>query len=1129
MSANSNPKMLKNCTRMSLFPFLAFGRKNTRNEKLYAVALCLPAPPLVSFGMFRRFTIAGLRVSGSCLLLLALLSAGCTKEARKNRYLARANADFAAGRYEQAEIEYRKVLQITPGGPSTIGHLGIIYHEQGRFPQALAFLRKAAEMAPGNSDFQLKLCLTKLSLGALKEARQDAERILQKQPGQEDALLVLAETTSNLKDLQETIRQVKGMRQQDKDRPGYHLALAVLYLRQGQVAEVAPELNQALALDPKLPAAHTALGNLYWMNNDLERADAAFKAGAELSPPRSSRRLKYADFKLKTGSTNEATKLLEELTRKVPDYLPPHIYLAQLAFAQDRLDDCSAILEKVIMKDPINIQAVLLGADVKLKKRQIPQATEELLRLSKIYPRSPGIQQLLAQCYLLNGEDAKAEASLKDALAVDPTFPEAVLALAQLSMKRGDFASAAVSLEQLLKRRPELSQAHLLLAAAYSSQKKLDQALAVYRQMQPLFPRNPQVPFLMAEILARQNQRAEARKGCDQSLELASDFLPPLELLVDLDLADKQPQAALKRVKEQIERRSAVPELQLLLARIYLSQEDYTQAEATLLKTIEMAPDLRAPYMLLARIFLSSGKTQQALDKLNSFVARTNDAPALMQIGIIQDSLTNYPAARDAYEKVLAVNPESGAALNNLAYLYCENFGQIDKALELADRARRLYPADPAMADTLGWILYRKAEYPKALALLTEAATAVPNEPEIQCHLGMVRYTLGQEGLARRALENAVNSDKDFPGKQKAQRCLAILAIDPKSSNPAALSQLEKRLAEDPNDSIALVRLADIHNRNGAPEKALKAYEQALARNPKNAFILASLARLYAAPDSFNSPKKALEYAKDAHAAAPDDASISQLLGHLAYESGDYKWAASLLKDAALKLPDQPLLLYDLARSCYGLGQLPAAEAAIQNALKGTAAFDQADDAKRFLSMLLAYRDPAQRTAVVSQLPDILKADPNYIPALMVSQLLQQEKGDFQTARKTLDQVLTLNPLFVPATRDLAILCFDRFPGESRTSELATKAREAFPDDPNLARVLGILAYRREDYSNAARFLKQSLQARGNDAELLYYLGMTQYRLKSPAESKQSLKRALDLNLAPQLAADANRILAELK
>jgi predicted Zn-dependent protease len=278
-----------------------------------------------------------------------------------------------------------------------------------------------------------------------------------------------------------------------------------------------------------------------------------------------------------------------------------------------------------------------------------------------------------------------------------------------------------------------------------------------------------------------------------------------------------------------------------------------------------------------------------------------------------------------------------------------------------------------------------------------------------------------------------------------------------------------------------------------------------------------------------NNPQKALEYAKDAHAAAPDEVSNAQLLGHLVCQAGDYKWAASLLQDAALKLPDQPALLYDLARSYYGLGQLPSAETALQSALKGAAAFDQAGEAKRLLSLLVAYRDPAQRQAVAPQLEAILKASPNYIPALMVNELLQQEKGNFPDARKTLDHVLSLNPLFVPATRDLALLCFDRFPDDSRTADLAAKARDAFPDDPNLAKVLGVVAYRRANYSAAAQYLKQSLPTRKNDGELLYYLGMAQYQLKAKAESKAALQQALALNIQAKLAGEARRVLAELK
>jgi len=1086
--------------------------------------------PFVSFRLLLGFSTATLRISAFCCLLFTFLCSGCTKESKTIRYLANANRDFAAGQFEKAEIEYRKVLQSAPDNATAIFQLGVIYYEQGRFPQALVYLKKAAELTPDNSDLRLKLCLTEFSLGGLKEARTNAMRALEKQPGQKDALLVLAETTFSTTNIQDTIQQIKKLRQQDKDRPGYHLALAALYLRQGQITNVEPELNQALALDPKLPATRMALGNLYWMRNDTNRADATFKAGVELSPQSSLRRMKYADFKYKTGSVYDARKILEDLTRDAPDYLPAWNYLAQIAFSQNRLDDCSAILQKVLAKDSINYEAALLDATVNLSKNQVPEAITELQRLAGVFTRSPGIQLRLAQAFALNGDEAKAEACLRQVLTLDPGSSDAIIALASLSIKKGDAVYAALSLESLVKRRPDLAQAHLLLAAIYASQNSLDQALAVYRRMQPVFPQNPLVPLSIATILARQNHREEARKACSESLALAPDFLPPLEQLVDLDLVDKQPQAALDRVQKQIERRPAVPELQLLLAKIYLTQKDHTQAEVALLKAIEMAPDLQISYRMLAQMYMASNRTQQALDKLNGFVARrTNNAPALLQIGMIQESLTNYSAARDAYERVLNVNTNIAIALNNLAYLYCEHFNQIDKAARLAEQAHRLDPTNYTMADTLGWILYRKADYPRALSLLTQATAAAPNEPEGQCHLGLVCYALGQEGPARLALQRGLQGDKDFSGKDEARRRAAILAIDPKSPDPAKQSLLEKRVAEDPNDAIALVRLAGIFNRNGTPDKAIKAYEQALAKNPKNAYILTSLAQLYSAPGSLNNPQKTLEYAKAAHAAAPDDDSISQFLGHLVCQAGDYKWASSLLQAAALKLPDQPALLYDLARSCYGLGQLPSAEAAMRKALNAAAAFDQADEAKRFLSLLVAYRDASQRQAVVAQLDAILKASPNYIPALMVDQLLLQEKGSFQDARKALNQVLSLNPLFVPATRDLAILCFDRFPDDPRTADLATKARDSFPDDPNLAKLLGVLAYRRADYSAAAQYLKQSLQTRKNDAELLYYLGMAQYRLKSDAESRMYLKQTLDLNVTPQLAAEARRILAELE
>src|SRR5205823_659158 len=129
--------------------------------------------------------------------------------------------------------------------------------------------------------------------------------------------------------------------------------------------------------------------------------------------------------------------------------------------------------------------------------------------------------------------------------------------------------------------------------------------------------------------------------------------------------------------------------------------------------------------------------------------------------------------ARDYYEKLLALRPDFVPALNNLAYLYAERLNQLDKAFDLAQKAHDVAPAEATVADTLGWILYRKGDYQRALALLEEAGQKMADNPEVQFHLGMASSMMGHEGAARSALEKAAHSDLDFPGKDEAQRKIA--------------------------------------------------------------------------------------------------------------------------------------------------------------------------------------------------------------------------------------------------------------------------------------------------------------------------------------------------------------------
>ena len=72
-------------------------------------------------------------------------------------------------------------------------------------------------------------------------------------------------------------------------------------------------------------------------------------------------------------------------------------------------------------------------------------------------------------------------------------------------------------------------------------------------------------------------------------------------------------------------------------------------------------------------------------------------------LALVYEQMNDYLKARDAYEKVLAIKPDSVVALNNLAYLNAEHLNNLDKAYELAIKARQLTPEDPSIADTFGW------------------------------------------------------------------------------------------------------------------------------------------------------------------------------------------------------------------------------------------------------------------------------------------------------------------------------------------------------------------------------------------------------------------------------------------
>jgi tetratricopeptide (TPR) repeat protein len=1065
-----------------------------------------------------------------CLLtaLMLPLNTGCSKEAKARRYLVKADKDFAAQKYDRAEVQYIVALRANPKNGAAMAGLGLTYLEQGKIPQAYGTLSRAVELSPDNHLARTKLGILCNSLGLPGEARTNAIYVLEKSPKPpEEALLLLVDSSRTDQQIQDSLRRLDTLPANLKGSAAEHMARGSIKFRGRDLKGAEAEYKQATAKDPKSERPHAALAAVYGAQNQRSEAEAALKKAAELAPLRSQMRLVYAGMILNSGDVTGAKQFVAEITSKAPDYLPAWLFLAEVAFRERNLDESAEFLKKVLARDPVNYEALKLNGKVLLARNDAPAAIKQFEDIVQAYGTNTDHFLNLALAQVQNRQENQAIGSLDRAIASYTNNVEAMLLQSNLLLRQGNFARVASMLGNVLARsnklppqqQGRLPQAMALLARAQAGIGNTAAAANTYENMRKAFADAPEIHLEAANGLlglGRTNEALNAykhfvdastnqfgllvagagfirlkdipsaRAAFEKSQQLSPGFLPPVEALADIDVRQGKFDDALARVQREIERTNSGGMPWVLLAKMHMSkagaitrealgdkaneqnlitlpasQADIKAAEDALVKATEKDPSLTIAYHELAKLWVARNKHPQALKKLEDLTSRTNDLTAQVQIALINDRVGDLNAAVAAYEKALTFAPESIEALNNLASLYSTRILQLDRAQELAEKARRIAPDSPAVADTYGWVLLRQGQFTQALALFEDAAKQLPNEPEVTYHLGKAYYMLGQEQAAKAALESAAASPKDFFRKDEIPVCLAILAIDPAKADNAAVATLERRVQEAPEDAMARFRLASVLERDRKFDQAAKAYETILKLTPNNATAAYRLARIYA--DHLAKPEEAIETAKFARSKNPDDPEIAHLLGRLMWEQKSWAYAATLLEESARKLPNDPAVAHDLAWAHYSLGRVTEAE----NTMKTPASaqgFPKAAECQRFVKLVSASAKPndlSNNVGTVNEVNEVLKADPNYVPALFLSAIMLELSKDYSSAASRYERILGIYPSFMPAARNLAILTFEHLNQDQKAYELAMKARQAFPTDPLLARTLGILLYKR--------------------------------------------------------------------
>ncbi len=1064
-----------------------------------------------SFNFCRRLAF------GFCLLTLS----GCSPDLATGYHLRRGERFFKEGDYEKAKIEYLRAFQTSPRDPTAIEHLGLIWFDEGAPLRAYQYLHTASDIKPENQDTRCKVATILMWFGEYSAAREQAKQVLEHSPPQEEALFVLAETALNKSDADETREFIE--RLDDKRSAMFPIARASLARLGGDLETAEKELRQACALEPKSLRAHLRLAEVLAIRGELSKAGEELKTAVDLAPLRSIARIKYAEYLNATGQAAAAREVLTGLTSRAPDFVPAWTTLARIASQGEEVDPALEFVNKALSRDPDNVDARVLKSELLARKGQGAAAVEEMTKLDNAFPNVSLIKYYLAQAHLNNNNPAEALALLKEIVIARPSFTDAVVLLAETNLRLGNPQLALGSLLEVVTNNPGLMSARMLLLRAYESAGYWEEAAEMVREELRASPDSAPLYCRLGAILREQKKPEAAREAFENALQRAPDNYEALDRLVNLEIEQGAAPAAAQRVTHQMEQAPQAPGPRVVAGKLHAADKDWTGAERAASEGLALDANFLPAIDLLVSIYLAQGKLPEAVTQLEKSVTlNPRNAPNLETLAQLDEKLGRFQEARENYEKLLAIIPDDVLALNNLANLYAAKFQDLPRAADLARMARARRGDDPAIADTLGWILYQQGDYEQALRLCNFSATKTPEDGEVQFHRGMASYMMGETDAAMAAFAAVARTDN--PQREESRKRLEFLKAD--SSNANSAGDLKARLKQDERDVIARMRLAALHEQAHEYVDAENQYQAALKTNPKMLPALLNLARLCAGP--LKNRGLALEMATRAREAAPADARLSGILGRIVYDAGDFDWAYSMLGESVRKGGENSAVLTDYAWAAYRIGKVTEARRAMSKAREvGDENTDRDESRGWFVSMTSDEKEPAEN--LKQEMQRVLAARPAFVPALMLQARLHVQEGETKAASETYNRVLTEWPDFVLAERELARLYLNEPEGSSAAYDLIVRARKTLPDDPELAQLLAEVSYQRRDFTLAAQLLSDSAGRKPLTPKLLYVLGMCYRNSNQDAAAKQTLQRALDAGLQEPLSNEVRRILGDLR
>lgn len=678
-----------------------------------------------------------------------------------------AHLHLQAGQLAAARASIAAARRLAPNSLLVLHAQALLAYRDGQPKAALELLQQILRAAPDHLPSVLLCGAVQAALNAPVQAEQHLRHVLEATPGQPYASKLLASVLLMQDKSEATVALLQPLLAGNAGDAELLALLGEARMRLRQFSQAAELFRQASELAPATPALHLALGISRLGSGDTARAIGELERATTARLPRAGVLLVMTHLRARAfGPALEAVKTLE---RQGVNPLTHNLRGGVLVASQD-LAGARRSFEQALALDPLYQPALDNLAQLDLMAKQPQQARQRYLAALARDRHSLALRQALARLAIRQGQRAEAIAWLEQIGRDHAEALEPALLLVRLRLENGDRDKALGLAQRLQAANGGNADALALLAEAQNAAAQPAAALESLSQLARLKADSADAQLLLAQQYLRLRQLDPALQATRKALALQASHPAALALAVSL-LLDKQAYAeALQLARQEQQSNAAQPLGYKLEGDILLTRQQPVAALPFYLKAYGLAPS--GPLAIaLHRARQAAGRRAEATQQMQAWLRgheRDHATRLYFASSLMQER--DYAAAARELEVLVAADGRNVIALNDLAWAYQQR--QDGRALDLAERAYRLAPANPAVADTLGWILHSRGQSGRALSLLKQAVAQAPTSDDIRYHLVQTLASSGDRAGLRQQAELLLAS-RNFAQRDAVRALLA--------------------------------------------------------------------------------------------------------------------------------------------------------------------------------------------------------------------------------------------------------------------------------------------------------------------------------------------------------------------